>query len=178
VGTPSRGTEPGIGFRIRREDSSRVLRERLDRVLEATARQGPVLALEIGCGDGLASEILWDGLSQRFPDPETRLYALDVEAALALAVHRRFQRGGPCGVRALGGDLYHLPLAAERLDFLFALNVLFWADRKRLLAEARRVLKAEGVVFVYDLLPIPPEGPRPLVSFSLTREQIQASAPA
>jgi SAM-dependent methyltransferase len=163
-------------LRIRREDSSRVLRERLDRLLQATARQGPVLALEIGCGDGTASEILWDSLSQRFPDPGTRLYALDIEAALVLAVHRRFQRDGR--VCALSGDLYHLPLAAEQLDFLFALNVLFWADRKRLLAEAHRVLRAQGVVFVYDLLPVPPEGPRPLVSFSLTREQIQASAPA
>jgi ubiquinone/menaquinone biosynthesis C-methylase UbiE len=68
--------------------------------------------------------------------------------------------------------LYVLPLAAESVDFLLALNVFHWADRPQLLSEARRVLKKSGKAFLYDVLPLGLDAPRPRVWFSLRREQI------
>jgi ubiquinone/menaquinone biosynthesis C-methylase UbiE len=70
--------------------------------------------------------------------------------------------------------MYRLPFPAEGFHFVVALNVFFWAEKQRLLAEAARVLKPEGKILICDLLPRPSETKRPLITLLMSREQVLA----
>lgn len=152
---------------VSHENSVELLAERLEDFLQALPREGPFAALEIGCGDGRGTEVLYQSLC-RWHGPGVLLYALDLDVHKLLRARDRLG----ADVRFLSGDLYGLPLPQGCVDYLFALNTFYWADRPKLLAEASRVLREDGKVFAYDVLPVGTAELRPLVTFTLSREQI------
>lgn len=156
-----RESHPGI--------SRKLLTEAFDEFFRGGLRECSVHALEIGCGDGRLSELLFQRMI-RCGNESARLSILDNSMKSIAGASRRL-REEP-GIRVVQGDLYRLPFSASSFDYLVALNVFYWADRKRLLAEAARVLKSGGKMLSYDVLPKPSRTHRPLISFVLSREQI------
>lgn len=168
--------ENWAGRRISEEDSRKLLGSLLSKVFEAGADKSPIRALEAGCGEGqFSSGTLWRAFSSNHPDPRSRLFSLDIAFTSLMAARRRFRERQAHGARPLQGDLYNLPVAAQSCDYLLAFNVFYWADRSRLLSEAHRVLKEDGRLFTYDLVPTPIDGLRPVFFFHLRRDQIRHS---
>lgn len=169
--------ENWAGRRVSPEESKQILAERLADLFRSGPSPGPAVALEVGCGDGRFSTVLHQTLFSWHPDPGTRLYSLDLERTAVAATHRQFRSAETRGACALQGDLYRAPFPEQRFDYFFAFNVLYWADRGRLLAEAHRLLKPQGKLLSYDLLPVSTPASRPVFFFTLNRAQIGLSSP-
>lgn len=169
--------EHWAGRRVSPEESDKILSGRLAELFRSGPSPGPAVSIEVGCGDGRFSEVLRQILFSWHPDPGTRLYSLDLEMTAATATHRQFRAVETRGTYALRGDLYRVPFPKQRFDYFFAFNVLYWADRSRLLGEAHRVLKPWGKLLTYDLLPVSTRALRPVFFFTLDRAQIAQSSP-
>lgn len=162
------------GLEVTPANSHGLLREKLDRFFREGARPSPVLALEVGCGDGRISTLVYELLVKWHGCTGARLCTLDIAMDKILKASSRFRRAASGGIHPIRGDLYDLPVPTAGLDRVIALNVFFWADRPKLLREIHRVLKEEGRLFVYDVIPTT-EGARPLATFSFGRDQIARS---
>lgn len=162
------------GPQLTGRNSWRTLRDRLDRLFGAP-RAGAVRALEVGCGDGQISELIHQRLMRRHGSAGARLWTLDLDMAQIVAASCRWRRIGGGRVHAVRGDLYLLPVASGSLDYLVAVNVFFWADKRIFLREAQRALGPDGKLFLYDVIPVPDGGPRPLSLFIFERNQIPST---
>jgi SAM-dependent methyltransferase len=168
------GRRPWLGREIDPESSTKVLEEALDRLFQTKPQSRSIHVLEVGCGDGRASRLIFQRLVQAYDNLAVRLTVLDIDmerVAKVFSSHPH-EKTSPPHLHVLRGDMYHLPFPAAGFDFVVALNVFFWAERQRLLAEAARVLKPEGCMLISDLLPRPPEAKRPLITMLMRREQI------
>lgn len=163
------------GVEVELADSRRALTEKLGGFFRRARRPGPVAVLELGCGDGHATDLVDEALRRWNDHAGTRLLALDADVARLGKARRFLDRRGFAHVRLLAGDFYRLPLPAASFDFVVALNVVFWSDRSRLFREAHRVLRPGGEMLVYDLLPRDEGQPRPRMTFVLTRDQLSPS---
>jgi ubiquinone/menaquinone biosynthesis C-methylase UbiE len=160
------------GKEVTSENWRELLGEAFDRLFQGRPGEQRVRALEIGCGNGRASELLFRHLVRCYGSSAVHLCALDIGMDKVATASRRLKDDSFRGIDVFRGDLYRLPFTAAGFDFLVALNVFFWAEKKRLLEEAARVLKPGGCMLVYDALPRPSGAPRPLITFALSREQI------
>jgi malonyl-CoA O-methyltransferase len=97
------------------------------------------LLLDAGCGTGYALDLL----HKRFP--EAQLIALDFAPAMLARITNPCQR--------LVGDLEHLPLAAGSVDLYWSSLAVQWCALPTVLAEASRVLKAQGQIAIASLGP-------------------------
>lgn len=160
-----------------REDPLAVLERRLDGLFGAGPRRRAVRVLEVGCGDGRVSAAMARRLRRANRHPGSRLLTLDLHLANAAAAARRFAAPEALGlgIRLLVADLYRLPLPAARFDYVIALNVCYQIERRRFFAEAARVLRPDGRLFAYDLLPTGAVATRPLAVFTLRRDQLHGS---
>lgn len=98
----------------------------------------PARLLDAGCGTGFALPLL----QARWPDAE--VLALDFAAAMLAKV-----ADGP----RIAGDLEHLPLSAASLDLYWSSLAVQWCDLGRVLGEARRCLRGDGVLALATLGP-------------------------
>jgi SAM-dependent methyltransferase len=121
-------------------------RRRLERELLPWALQGVDLGddvLEVGPGPGLTTDLL-RGRARR-------LTALEVDAAAAAALQQRLH---DAGVRVVHGDGAAMPFADGSFSGVVSLTMLHHvptaALQDRLLAEARRVLRPNGVFAGFD----------------------------
>ena len=162
------------GKKIWLKDARPALAEKLDDFFRHGPRDRPLRVLEAGCGNGDVTDLLYDRLMHHSA-PGTRLYALDIDPEKLREADRFLKRVDCDGVHCLIGDFYDIPVPATCLDYLIALNITFWADRPRLFREAYRVLKPEGKMLVYDLIPAAKHEPRPRMTLALPREQLAAS---
>lgn len=106
--------------------------------LRATQPHGwvPRRVLDVGCGTGYAIP----GLLALAP--AAHLVALDFAPAMLARLGRLGEPGGrPCRVC---GDAEALPIAGGRVDLYWSSLALQWCNLPLALAEARRVLAAEG----------------------------------
>lgn len=112
-------------------------RSRRRLVLDLLRRHLPTGAsvLDAGCGTG---RLLSDLERQRY-----RVTGLDILPDAVLRARTRLDGG-----RAEVGDVTELPFADRRFDCVLLLDVLEHVDDRRALAEAARVLRANGLLVV------------------------------
>ena len=107
----------------------------------------PLTGLDTGCGTGRYTRppraVLPDG---------SLLAASDVSAAM-LAQLRAGNRGHALGVVPLLSAAEQLPLRAASLDLVTAFNCVHHFDLGRFLADAARVLRPGGQLFIYTRTP-------------------------
>lgn len=128
----------------------RKLEDKLGELLSAGPR-GPVRVLDVACGTGLSTGVLTRTLAAL--RPEARRISLD-HRLKTVAAAKSFCAGLPgAGSGWLGGDLYALPLAAESIDYIVALNIFHGCDRRRFAEQMYRVLHPEGRILLYDRVP-------------------------
>lgn len=168
------------------EITREALDKKLARFFELGARDAPSgrpwRVLELGCGDGRATEILHHRLRRAFENGSAHLVTLDAAMESVASTRRRLRAGSGDGTRAvrvaaLGGDFYRLPLRDESFDYAIALNVFYWADRRRLLTEARRVLRPTGHLLLFDRFPDHVPTPMPFMTYMLPRDGIARLQP-
>jgi malonyl-CoA O-methyltransferase len=99
----------------------------------------PTRLLDAGCGTGHALNLL----AKRYPNATA--LALDFSPAMLQHVASAAGR--------LAGDLEHLPLADASLDLYWSSLAVQWCELPRVLAEARRVLSANGQLALASLGP-------------------------
>ena len=107
----------------------------------------PVTGLDTGCGTGRYTRLL----RALLPDGSL-LAASDVSAAM-LAQLRAGNRGHALGVAPLLSAAEQLPLRAASLDLVTAFNCVHHFDLGRFLADAARVLRPGGQLFIYTRTP-------------------------
>lgn len=99
----------------------------------------PSRVLDAGCGTGYALGLL----HQHFP--KAQAIALDFSPGMLCQISHACTR--------LAGDLEHLPLATASIDLYWSSLVMQWCDPSRTLAEASRVLAADGQLALATLGP-------------------------
>ena len=107
----------------------------------------PVTGLDTGCGTGRYTRLL----RALLPDGSL-LVASDVSAAM-LAQLRAGNRGHALAVVPLLSAAEELPLRAASLDLVTAFNCVHHFDLGRFLADAARVLRPGGLLFIYTRTP-------------------------
>ncbi|HEU4594365.1 MAG TPA: class I SAM-dependent methyltransferase [Pyrinomonadaceae bacterium] len=93
-------------------------------------------ALDVGCGTGLSTAALRELAAE--------VVGVDASAAMVAHAPRR------AGVAYVVAEAERLPFGEGVFDLMTVSQVLHWLDRARFFAEARRVLRADGKLVVYD----------------------------
>ncbi len=105
---------------------------------------------ECGCGTGAFAERL---LSRHLP-PQARYLAVDSSSTMVRLAHTRLARfGARVAVRHTDGSLQFGEVSGsfERFVSTYVLDLLSWSDTMQLLAEAHRLLVAEGRLCLVSL---------------------------
>lgn len=115
-------------------------------VIAFTGIQPEWVVLDVGCGNGAYTLALAQHCAQ--------VQAIDVQPAMIDALNARLRHAGVDNVTGQVAPATHLPFADESFDAVLMISVLpMLHDRAAALAEARRVLKPNGVLAVgEDLL--------------------------
>jgi SAM-dependent methyltransferase len=125
-----------IPVHVRQLLVERKTRKMLDRLGDVRGRRG----LDIGCGLG------W--YLTRLHEEGARVVGLDLSAAQIRQAHT----GGAPVVRA---SALVLPFASDAFDFVYSVNVIHHLPsrehQQRALAEAARVLRPGGILFVHEI---------------------------
>lgn len=102
--------------------------------------------LELGPGAGVFTVE-----AARRAGPEGRLTVVDIQPEMIGKVDRRLRAAGVKNAETHVADAYHLPLPGGSIDRAFLVTVLGEiADRRRALAELRRVLRPGGVLSITE----------------------------
>lgn len=119
--------------------------------LTAVSRSlGHPTALDLGCGAGHAAFAMANGCAQ--------VTAYDLSTEMLAVVDAEGQRRGIRGLQTREGAAEHLPFADSTFDLVATrFSAHHWTDVSAALAEARRVLRADGTLVVIDA--IAPEAP-------------------
>jgi len=105
---------------------------------------GP-LALEVGCGRGVGTELILERFGAE------RVDAIDLDPRMVELARRRLERfGGAVHVEV--GDVCALPAEADRYDAIFDFGIIHHVPSWRgALAEIRRVLKPGGRFYAEEV---------------------------
>jgi ubiquinone/menaquinone biosynthesis C-methylase UbiE len=100
---------------------------------------GAARVVDLGCGPGISTFELARQL------PRAHLVGLDIAPRMLNQARRRRRQARPGAIEWLQADAAHLPLADASIDACTGHSFLYLvADRRAVLAEARRVLRPGG----------------------------------
>jgi len=106
-------------------------------------RDGPLKGIDLGCGDGRYTRLLAQHIGQRLTlvavDASQEMLDVLATSSPELQTH--------CSVAE------SLPLASGEYDFITTFNAVHHFDIPRFFAEARRLLKPKGLIFIYTRTP-------------------------
>jgi ubiquinone/menaquinone biosynthesis C-methylase UbiE len=123
---------------------SEIKTDHIGQVLEPGELERAGTVLEIGCGSGVTAE----ALNSRYGMDVVGLDVDPVQIKLAMK-----QRGSNERLRFVEADATAMPFDAGTFDLVVSLMVLHHIlDWSRVIAEAARVLRPEGMYVLYDLV--------------------------
>jgi SAM-dependent methyltransferase len=104
--------------------------------------------VDVGAGTGFIA------LGAASALPRARVVAVDRQADMVALIRRRASEAGLANLEVVQGDAEHLPLPSDSADaVLFSVVLHDLADAAGALAEARRVLRADGRLHVIEFRP-------------------------
>jgi len=104
-------------------------------------------AADVGCGVGRYVEKLFDALGDRL-----FLYCIDENEFMLASLKKNLNGANGRKVKAVRAVARALPLSDESLDFLMTFNAVHHFDLPAFLSESARVLRQDGLIFVYTRL--------------------------
>ena len=129
-------------------------RRRLQPPDETAVRHGiqpGMVVLDIGPGNGT-----YTLAAARRVGPTGKVFAVDIEPRMIARVEKKMAESGLNNVEARVADVYDLPFADESFDVITMIAVLGEIpEPARALAECHRVLRADGILAISELLPDP-----------------------
>ena len=142
---------PAIATQVIDNPIRRRFIQRPDTVAERMHLKPGMIAVEIGPGKGsytieVAKRVLPDG----------KVYAVDVQEAVVDSLKKKVEREGVTNVFPVVDDAYDLALEDGSVDRVFAIACLpEIPDPVRVLREANRILREDGLVCLSELFPDP-----------------------
>lgn len=125
-----------------------------DRLIERSGIKQGMRVLEVGCGSGAFVTFV-----ARAVGKAGKVYALDIQPAMLRQLKAKLERPENRNIKNIKlilGSAYELPFEESSLDLVYMVTVLQEIpDKKKVLKEARRVLKPRGVLAVTEFLPDP-----------------------
>src|SRR5688572_20533970 len=129
---------------------TRAIPECIRWAVEQLSLRGGETVLEVGCGRGVAAQLICEVLTSG------RLIAIDRSATAMAAAHVRNVAAETSGkARFVHSDLANYDSADALFDVIFAINVnLFWIEPSAELPTIRHCLKPEGRLFLFYEPPV------------------------
>jgi len=119
-------------------------RKRRERLKKAGVKEGQVI-VDLGCGIGR-----FVFLAARIVGPEGKVYALDIHPLHTAIVAARIAVGGHKNVSVMHADCHSTRLPDKTIDLIFINDAFHEFDKVGCLKEAARILKADGILAIYE----------------------------